>query len=122
MISKNGRDIWKEIEKIGPPMKSNKIPEDIICPNGTITGNLVDVLNSWAKSFCNLYIDTEDDNVGFDNNFLQVARNYIASEAPSRETQTNQLFNNPISFHEVSHHLKLKTEKLSRWMGYLMKY
>ena len=77
-------------------MKSKKIPEEIICPNGTITGNLVDVLNAWAKSFCNLYIGIEDDNVGFDKNFLQVARNYIASEAPSRETQTNQLFNNPI--------------------------
>ena len=51
MISKNGRDIWKEIAKIGPPMKSNNIPEEIICPNGTITGNLVDVLNSWAKFF-----------------------------------------------------------------------
>ena len=46
-------------------MKSNKIPEEIICPNGTITGNLVDVLNSWAKSFCNLYIGIEDNNVGF---------------------------------------------------------
>ena len=36
---------------------------------------------------------------------MQVARNYVASEAPSRETQTNQPFNNPISFHEVSHHV-----------------
>ena len=36
---------------------------------------------------------------------LHEVRNYIASEAPSGETQANQPLNFPISFHEVKYHV-----------------
>lgn len=52
--SKNPRDFWKEVDKLGPRTKKDLICEAVDA-NGNITRDLAIVMESWRESFAKLY-------------------------------------------------------------------
>ena len=67
MIGVNGRDtsMWKEIEKIGPPVAKYRIPEEVNKDNH-IVKDITTVLNLWVNEFSALYEGIKDGNIGYD--------------------------------------------------------
>ena len=50
MVGKNGCEMWKEIEKIGPFVPRPKIPEEV-----NVNGDTSVVFDKWSSEFMKLY-------------------------------------------------------------------
>ena len=70
----NAKEFWKQLKKLGPK-NSNKIPIEIVAPNGEIITDVPKVLKKWKNDFCDLYMPVDD--VHFENGFLQSSITYV---------------------------------------------
>ena len=69
--SKNPKQFWDYINKLGP-RKNSKIPERVYIQSnsGPTTDNMNDVLNTWENDFSELYNFNNETSHNFDNTFL----------------------------------------------------
>ena len=106
MVGKNGCEMWKEIEKIGPFVPRPKIPEEVNVNGNYVKKDTSVVLDKWSSEFMKLYRGIEYSDPDYDVNFLQQA------ETPSIDRESNKILDNPITESEVQKHtLKTKTRK-----------
>ena len=112
MVGKNGCEMWREIEKIGPFVPRPKIPEEVNVNGNYVKKDTSVVLDKWSSEFMKLYRGIEYSDPDYDVNFLQQAISGVAFERPSIDRESNEILNNPIAESEVQKHaLKTKTGK-----------
>ena len=112
MVAKNGCEMRKEIEKIGPFVPRPKIPEEVKVNGNYVKKDTSVVLVKWSSEFMKLYRGIEYSDPDYDVNFLQQAISGVAFETPSIDRESNEILNNPITEFEVQKHtLKTKTGK-----------
>ena len=88
MANTNGRDMWKEIETIGPPVTKAIIPEEVNIGDKTIN-DIKKVLDTLANNFTNLYKGIPDYDLDYDGIFLDNVHLELSSETPSVDLETN---------------------------------
>ena len=72
MVCKSGKELWQKIDELGPKVKCQRIPEQVIIDVNIISDiNLV--LTEWEAKFSGLYTGVLPGTSGFDDDFLNSA-------------------------------------------------
>ena len=69
MVGRDGKNMWKLLEKIGPKVNQKLIPLEVIIDDKIIT-NEKHVLNKWNEDFASLYKGVPCNAAAYDNEFL----------------------------------------------------
>ena len=96
MVGKDGREMWRKIGSIGPPVKLRLIPEEVIIEGKSeIRENLV--LDKWKNQFASLYSGNTQETTKFDNVFLTRVQENLRKTIICRQ-QDNSKLNEVISY------------------------
>ena len=72
MVCKSGKGLWQKIDELGPKVKCQRIPEQVIS-DGNIISDINLVLKEWESKFSELYTGVLPGISGFDDDFLNSA-------------------------------------------------
>ena len=104
MVGKDGINMWKSLENLGPSVKKHKkIPLEVII-NEKSTNVENQVLDKWSEDFGSLYSGVPNDDPNYDNDFLtQITSKRIFKGFNEYDTET---LNKPITRQEVKQAVK----------------
>ena len=69
MVCKSGKELWQKIDELGPKVKCQRIPEQVII-DGNIISDINLVLKEWESKLSELYTGVLPGTSGFDDDFL----------------------------------------------------
>ena len=76
MVCKSGKELWQKIDELGPKVKCQRIPEQVII-DGNIISDINLVLKEWESKFSELYTGVLPGTSGFDDDFFEFKKNRI---------------------------------------------
>jgi hypothetical protein len=97
LVKIDGREMWRKIEKMGPPIKQKLIPEEVMV-NGRVETNETIILTKWKTDFASLYSGEAPELVQFDELFLKCCKQFEPN--PQSHYNVSKL-NGPIMKYEV---------------------
>ena len=101
MVCKSGKELWQKIDELGPKVKCQRIPEQVII-DGNIISDINLVLKEWESKFSELYTGVLTGTSGFDDDFLNSKRIESHSiDSNSKSQLDSSYLNVAITINEV---------------------